>query len=100
MSLEPDDITLNKTANGGRYVYRLKGAEAEMTYVNSGERLVIIDHTFVPGAFRGMGIAEALVTRGVADFRAAGKRVLPLCSYAAAQFRRHPDWSDLLEGRS
>jgi len=97
MSFDLADIALEPQPNGGRYVYRLDGSEAEMTYVNSGAGLIIIDHTFVPDAFRGRGLAAALVARGVADARAAGKRVLPLCSYAAVQFRRHPDWSDLLE---
>ncbi len=68
-----------------------------MTYSRAGERLVIIDHTGVPDALRGTGAGAALVARAVADFRAAGLRVLPLCPFAAAQFRRHPDWADLLD---
>ena len=33
---------------------------------------------------------------GLEDARAAGKKIIPLCPFAAAQFRRHPEWSDLL----
>ncbi len=98
MAIDADDITLEETGGKGRYVYRADGAEAEMTFSRAGERLVIIDHTGVPGAFRGQGIAAALVARAVADFRAKGLKVMPLCSFAAAQFRRHPDWADVLEG--
>ena len=68
-----------------------------MTFSKAGERLVIIDHTEVPAAFRGQGVGQALVARAVADVRAAGKKVLPLCPFAAAQFRRHPEWADLLQ---
>jgi predicted GNAT family acetyltransferase len=32
----------------------------------------------------------------VEDARAEGKTVLPLCPFAAAQFKRHPDWADVL----
>jgi predicted GNAT family acetyltransferase len=39
------------------------------------------------------------VARGVADARAAGKHILPLCPFAAAQFRRHSEWRDLLQPR-
>ena len=53
----------------------------------------------MPAAFRGQGVGQALVARAVADFRAAGKKVLPLCPFAAAQFRRHPEWADLLQER-
>ena len=44
-------------------------------------------------------VGAALVLRGVEDARKAGKRILPLCPFAAAQFRRHPEWADVLEGR-
>ncbi len=100
MAIEQDDIILEETASKGRYLYRADGAEAELTYSKAGEHLVIIDHTEVPGAFRSQGVGLALVTRAVADFRAAGKKVMPLCPFAAAQFRRHPEWADVLQQRS
>ncbi|PZQ49659.1 MAG: N-acetyltransferase [Rhodovulum sulfidophilum] len=96
MAIEPSDILLEETDSKGRYVYRAEGAEAEMTFSKAGEKLIIIDHTGVPDAFRGQGVGAALVLRGVTDARAAGKKILPLCPFAAAQFRRHPDWSDVL----
>ena len=99
MTIEPEKIALEETGSKGRYVYRSEGSEAEMTFSKAGEGLVIIDHTEVPAAFRGQGVGQALVKRAVADFRAQGKKVLPLCPFAAAQFRRHPDWADLLQER-
>ena len=99
MSIDPNEIQLEETARKGRYVYRLGDDEAEMTFSKAGDRLIIIDHTEVPDAFRGQGVGPALVARGVADARAAGKRILPLCPFAAAQFRRHPEWADVLEAR-
>ncbi len=99
MAIDPDDITLEEGESKGRYVYRAGGAEAEMTFSKAGTGLVIIDHTEVPDVFRGQGVGQALVARGVADFRAAGKTVMPLCPFAAAQFRRHPEWRDVLQQR-
>ena len=99
MSIEAGAIALEETASKGRYLYRAGDDEAELTYSRAGEGLVIIDHTEVPAAFRGQGVGQALVERAVADFRAQGKKVLPLCPFAAAQFRRHPDWADLLQER-
>ena len=99
MTIELSDIALEETGSKGRYVYRADGSEAEMTFSKAGAGLVIIDHTEVPAAFRGQGVGQALVTRAVADFRAQGKKVLPLCPFAAAQFRRHPEWADLLQER-
>lgn len=91
------EITLEETDMKGRYVYLLgDGSEAEMTFSKAGESLIIIDHTDVPDAFRGTGAGLLLVTRGVEDARAQGKKILPLCPFAAAQFKRHPEWSDVL----
>jgi predicted GNAT family acetyltransferase len=99
MAIESADIALEEGDSKGRYVYRSDDGEAEMTFSKAGAHLVIIDHTEVPGAFRGQGVGQALVARAVADFRAAGKKVLPLCPFAASQFRRHPEWADLLQER-
>jgi uncharacterized protein len=79
----------------GRYVIHLPGGgQAEMTYGRDGD-ILIADHTYVPPDFRGHGLAEKLVNRAVADARHDGKKILPLCSYVAAQFRRHPAWAPL-----
>lgn len=91
-------IELEDKGNKGRYVVRgPDGAEAEMTYTRVGESRIIIDHTGVPDAFRGQGIGARLVARAVEDARAAGKTILPLCPFAAAQFKRHPEWADVLD---
>ena len=73
------------------------GAEAEMTFTKVGEHQIIIDHTEVPDVFRGQGAGLRLVTRAVEDMRAAGKKIIPLCPFANAQFRRHPEWADVLK---
>ncbi len=99
MAFDANEIVLEEGPSKGRYVYRAGGAEAEMTFSKAGEKLIIIDHTEVPDAFRGRSIGLALVARAVADARAAGKHILPLCPFAAAQFRRHPEWADVLQPR-
>ena len=82
----------------GRYFLRApSGEEAEMTFTRIGEHQIIIDHTEVPEAFRGQGAGVRLVTRAVEDARAAGKKIIPLCPFAAAQFRRHQEWADVLK---
>jgi predicted GNAT family acetyltransferase len=94
------DETIQLEANGakGRYLLTAPdGAVAEMTFTRVGEHQLIIDHTEVPDAFRGQGVGLKLVTRAVEDARAAGKKIIPLCPFAAAQFRRHEEWADVLK---
>ncbi|MEX0954121.1 MAG: GNAT family N-acetyltransferase [Dehalococcoidia bacterium] len=92
-------IELEETGSKGRYLHRgPNGAAAEMTFSKAGEHLVIIDHTEVPDVFRGQGVGARLVARAVDDARKSGKKIMPLCPFAAAQFRRHTEWQDVLSG--
>ena len=92
-----DGIEREDGRTKGRYLFRGEGdLFAEMTYSKVGEGQIIIDHTEVPAAFRGEGIGVKLVARAVEDARAEGRRIIPLCPFAAAQFRRHPEWQDVL----
>jgi hypothetical protein len=90
-------ITRELTASKGRYVGRIAGVEgeAELTFSRANPQFVIADHTGAPDSMRGMGVAKALVERLIADARAEGFRIVPLCSFVKAQFERHPDWSGL-----
>ena len=80
----------------GRYVIRLPGGdEAELTYGRRDEATRVADHTFVPRAFRGKGIADMLMRALVADARNEGFKIVPVCSYVDAQLQRNRDWADL-----
>jgi uncharacterized protein len=98
MSDEKFEIEREEGDSKGRYLIRgLNEAVAQMTFSKIGKSQIIIDHTEVPDAFRGQGAGLALVGRAVEDARTAGKTIIPLCPFAAAQFRRHPEWSDVLK---
>lgn len=92
-----DAITRTDETSHGAYRIAVPGASrpAELTWRARGEAR-IADHTFVPPEARGGGIALRLVEALIADARAQGFTIVPQCSYVAAQFRRHPEWADLL----
>ena len=97
MSVPAHPIEHEASRNQGRYTIRLDGGPlAEMTYRRLAPDLIAIDHTLVPSEYRGQGVAQQLVERAVADARRDGFKIIPICSYAVAQFRRHPEWEDLL----
>jgi predicted GNAT family acetyltransferase len=100
MSIEPGAIKHEKLAGRGRFSYEFPdGSEAELDYVEQRPGVVVITHTGTPHQHRGRGVAGKMVGRAIAEFRAAGLKVVPACSYAAVEFRRHPDWADLLAAR-
>ena len=88
------DITREHGPTKGRYVIRRNGEEAELTYSVTSPTLIIADHTAVPDSFRGTGAGLALVTRMVADARAEGFRIMPLCPFVNAQRKKYPEWAD------
>lgn len=92
-------IEREEHASKGRYVVRLDGAQAEMTYSRAGENMIIIDHTEVADALRGRSVGRELVRRAVEDARAEGRSIVPLCPFAKAQFARHPEWRDVLNAK-
>ncbi len=92
------EIRREENGSKGRYVIEGPNGEvAEITYSRTSPALIIIDHTEVPDAFRGQGVGARLVAQAVEDARTAGAKIIPLCPFAAAQFRRHAgDWADVL----
>jgi predicted GNAT family acetyltransferase len=93
---DPGAIALEETPSGGAYRLVVDGHAAEMTFSRASAHLIIIDHTEVPEALRGRKIGNLLLERAIADARASDTRIVPLCPFAAAQFRRHPEYRDVL----
>jgi hypothetical protein len=60
---------------------------------------MVIDHTWVPPALEGRGIAAALVRTALDWAAERGLQVVPVCSYVAVYMRRHPHTLGLLQPR-
>lgn len=90
-----DEIRRDVDGSKGRYVLERDGHEADLTYSIASKTLVIADHTGVPDALRGTGAGLALVERFVADARAEGFKIMPLCPFVNRQRAKHPDWADV-----
>jgi len=94
------DITITIEDNGrhGRYVAKVAGvdAEAELTFTHRGASLISADHTGAPDSLKGTGAAAALVDHLIADARARGFKIIPLCPYVRARYEKHPDWQDVM----
>jgi uncharacterized protein len=97
-----DAIRIEKEEAGrrGRYVGRIDGVEgeAELVFTLRGPGLISADHTEAPASMRGTGAALALVEHMIADARANGFKIVPLCPYVLAQLKKHPEWSDVIAG--
>lgn len=96
-----DDVTITThpapDGQSGEYHAHVPGTDTigRLTWVRHGDAHVA-DHTLVPPEIGGRGVAAKLVEALIADARSHGFRIHPACSYVAAQFKRHPEWADLL----
>ena len=71
------------------------GLTAFADYRIDGDR-VVIPHVEAPMPLRGTGAAGRLMAGLLDRVRAEGLKVVPVCPYAAAYIRRHPQYADLL----
>lgn len=79
-----------------RYEIAVDGKTAAADYVFEDGKQVFT-RTFVPPEFRGRGYAEALVRTALNDAKAAGRKVVPACSYVAVFIERNKEFASLLE---
>jgi predicted GNAT family acetyltransferase len=83
-------------AQASRFEAHVSGELALCSYLRQGN-LLVLNHTTVPAAAQGVGLAAELVGATLAWARSEGLHVRPDCSYVAAYMRRHPETQDLLQ---
>jgi len=88
-------ITVTHNEAEHRYEATVDGLLSVCEYEVVDDKMVFT-HTLVPPELRGRGIAEQLVRPALADARAAGRKVVPACSYVAVFIQRHREYQDLL----
>ncbi len=82
------------TDDGRRFVLQENGGEAFADYRADGGRM-IVPHVEAAHSLRGTGAAGRLMEGVVDAARQRGLKIVPLCPYADAWMRRHPETADL-----
>jgi len=87
-----DDVKLQlDDRNHGAFTISEDGEQlGEMVVSVAGTNLTVY-HTEVAEKAGGRGYAKKMLVAMVAYARAKGLKVIPLCPYVHAQFKRHPD---------
>ena len=58
---------------------------------------ILFSHTEVPPAHEGQGIGTALIEYALGAARERGLKVIPICPFFAAYFKKHAEVQDLLD---
>lgn len=83
--------------HGSFFVEENENRLAEMTYTLSGPEIMIIDHTEVDESLKGQGVGNQLLDHAVAYAREKNLKIIPLCPFANAVFKRkHEEYKDVL----
>lgn len=72
------------------------GGEPAIAGYSRRGRVLHFDHTVVPYAMRGKGVAEQLITGALAIVRQRGEKFVAECSYVREYVGKHPEVRDLL----
>ncbi len=91
--------TLHHDQTGHQFRIEVDGYRAVLDYTLE-DAVMSITHTGVPAAVGGRGIAAELTRAALEVARANHWTVNPVCSYAAAYLKRHPDEAECRRGDS
>lgn len=88
------DVVHNSEKN--RFELTRDGQVAVADYRLDGAKMIIA-HVGVPPVLEGKGIGGMLVKAALEHARVAELKVVPVCPFAAAWLKRHPEYQDLTE---
>ena len=92
---ETTNIEIVHNAAKHRFEALVDGELSRVEYRIAGDAFMI-NHTEVPPALRGQGIASRLIRGALEAARAQRMKVVPRCSFVAAYLARHSEFNDLL----
>ena len=91
------EITHRDDGSKGAFYIEVDGKkQGESTYVWAGPDKIIIDHTEVSDALRGKSAGKQLINKAVEFARERNIKIIPLCQFAAALFKKTPEYRDVL----
>ncbi|MGN6542282.1 MAG: GNAT family N-acetyltransferase [Ginsengibacter sp.] len=98
--MEQVELTLNEKKHGRFYINENDEQIAEMQIGISGNDLTVY-HTEVSSDHEGRGLAKKLLSAMVDYARKNQLKVIALCPYVFAQFKRHPqEYDDIWKNKN
>lgn len=68
---------------------------AEVTFPETPEDKVNVNHTYVDESLRGQGVAGKLMTALAQSLRETNTKAIATCPYAIEWFEKHPEYKDV-----
>jgi uncharacterized protein len=87
------EVINNRDKN--QFELQIEGHQAIIEYKIKKDKIYLIS-TQVPDALSGQGIGKKLVTGTIDQIETMNLKVVPVCSFIQAWFKRNPDKNNLL----
>ena len=95
MTTDHAAVPVVHNTTGKRFEITLDSKTAYSKYLLAGGK-IIIEHTEVPEALEGRGLAGRLVSTALGYAREQNLKVLPICPFAKSFIGKHREYQDLL----
>jgi predicted GNAT family acetyltransferase len=80
-----------------RYEILVGDTSAGFTAYRDRDDRRVFHHTEIGDDFAGQGLASLLVREALNDVRASGRRIVPVCPYAAKFLTKHDEFDDITD---
>jgi len=85
------------TEEAARFSITVDGVPAGFTEYQDRGGQRVFPHTEIDDAFQGRGLASILIGEALTATKAAGLRILPLCSAVARYVAKHDEFADIVD---
>jgi len=95
IKLSIDNVKIVNNETTSRFETQVDGKTAFLAY-RRADKTVVFEHTEVPPALEGRGLAARLTRTALEYAKSQQLRVIPQCSYVASYIRKHPEYQELV----
>jgi uncharacterized protein len=88
-------VTVTKEAD--RFTIAVDGTDVGLTEYTDEDGSRVFPHTEVDEAYGGRGLATLVIAEAMAQTKAEGLRIVPLCPTVASYLKKHPEYADIVD---
>ena len=88
-------VTVTKESD--KFTIAVDGNPAGLTAYADQDNQRVFPHTEVDDAFEGRGLATIVIGEALAQTKAEGLRIVPMCPTVAAYVEKHPEYADIVD---
>ncbi|MGC0368643.1 GNAT family N-acetyltransferase [Microbacterium sp. SLBN-111] len=85
-----DDLTVTRNDEAHRYEIHVNGElGGVLQFRPAGEARVVLPHTEIDSAFKGMGLGSTLASEALSDLARRGDTIIPTCPFVVHYLHDH-----------